>query len=113
MRDHLTPDEADHVMANIHPASRRWCIVGCGLRPTDDPALLPSTMGCACSGCIYRALTWDEFEAWEAREAQREPTPHIDWEEPQPLDLWQRLASYKHRKRLAREVTVTPQAAQR
>lgn len=103
VRDWLTPDEADRVMQNVAPSSRRWCIVGCGLRPFDDPALLPSTMGCACSGCLYRALTWAEFEAWQEREKSREPTPYIEPSDGPPTTppLADRLASHKAAKRNA------------
>jgi hypothetical protein len=91
-RDWLTPDEADTVMANIPPGCRSW-----GCRPIPGEAYI--AFGCACPGCIGGALSWDEFVAWEKREAEREPTPHIELVEPKPLDLQERLALYKYQKR--------------
>lgn len=97
-RSELTQDEVDAVMANIHPASRRWCIASCGPRPGIDVGELPF-FGCACTGCISGALSWEDFAAWEAREALGEPTPYIDFPDPPPPPppptLQERLAAYK------------------
>lgn len=103
MRDWLTDDEADAVMANMPPEHRRWCSIGCGPRPGDDPALTYG-IACACLGCLHRALSWAEFAAWREREASREPTPYVDAyqpvPEPIPLTLAERLTAYKASKRL-------------
>jgi hypothetical protein len=96
MRSALTDDEADHVMANVFLEHRRWCDASCGPRPGAAIAL---HWACACTGCIAGRLTWEEFSAWQAREAQRDLTPFIDdAPSPQPLTLAQRLADYKHQK---------------
>lgn len=93
MRDHVTPNEADTVMANIHPSNRRW---GCRAIPGE---VRSADFGCACPGCIYGALSWDEFCAWEERESNREPTQYIDYEScPIEFNLQERLALFKYRK---------------
>lgn len=99
-RSELTPDEADHAMANIHPRSRRWCVASCGLRPDDDPEVYEG-FACACTGCIHGDLSWDEFTAWLDRESRREPTPWFDDPNytPPQLSLPERLAAYKAQRR--------------
>lgn len=88
MREWLSEAEIDAVMANVHPSSRRWCVVADGC-------------GCACIGCIAGMLTQDEFSAWQEREKNREPTLYVAPSEPVRLTLQQRLESYKARKRAA------------
>lgn len=86
-------------MANIHPWSRRWCSASCGPRPDDNLEALKG-FGCACSGCIQGMLSWEDFHAWEVREAQREPTPYVDDPpEPTKLTLAERLEVFKAKKR--------------
>lgn len=101
MARELTDDEADTVMANIHPWNRRWCVASCGPRPGDDVELLKG-YACACMGCIQGQLSWEDFAAWEERERSREPTPYIDSSnapEPRKLTLAERLEAYKRSKR--------------
>ena len=94
MRDYLTSDEVDHVMANIHPCCRRW-----GCRPIPGEPEGPVT-GCACPGCIGGALSWDEWTAWIKREEKLGDTPFIEYQEPAVLTLQDRLANYKASKQL-------------
>jgi hypothetical protein len=96
VRDWLSADEVDLVMANIHPSSRRWCSASCGFAPGEEPI----AWGCACCGCIYGALSWEEFSAWQERENNRDETTYIP-EEPRQyrqLSLQERLAVYKANK---------------
>lgn len=98
MRDQLTPDEADLVMANIYPEHRRWCVASCGY----PPGVEYFEFGCACTGCIHGDLSWNEWLAWNEREKRREPTPYLDspraTDRPQP-SLAERLKAFKQRKR--------------
>ncbi len=89
----LADDEVDAVMANIYPAHRRWCPVSC------DPIPGQVMWSCACTGCIYGALSWEDFSAWEEREKLREPTPYVDSLERTPLTLTQRLEAFKLKNR--------------
>lgn len=90
----LTDDEADTVMANIHPEYRRWCDASCGT-PPGKPII---DWACCCVGCIYGALSWEDFVAWQEREANREPTPYIDCREQRVLTLAERLEAFKAKK---------------
>jgi len=88
----LTPAQADLVMANIFPEHRRWCPASCGWPPGE----MPINFGCACIGCIYGALSWEDWRAWQEREAQRDPTPYIlNQPVSDPPTLMERLAAYK------------------
>lgn len=95
MARELTDDEADTVMAQVYPAFReRWCPNSCGWPPGETPVPIPA---CACAGCLGGVLGWDDWQAWRAREAQRDPTPwdtgHLAQKLP-PI-LAERLAAYK------------------
>jgi hypothetical protein len=89
-------------MQNIHPRNRRWCSASCGTPPGEEVL----DWACACTGCINGALSWDEWVAWQQREAERGPSPYIERVDEELFKpskaaptLSERLVAFKAKKR--------------
>lgn len=102
-RSTLTDEEVDTAMANIPPENRQWCSASCGPKPGEAYEDWADWQ-CACSGCIHGELSWQEFVAWQEREARLGATPYIPWDDlpaPKLPTLAERLAIYKAVKRMS------------